>query len=158
MRQSNTAILESQDLLKSDGCWRLIVFGGNLSENPQLSRVNTLGEKLAAPCGLLSRYPPIIKVLLFHSAPKVSHSELSNCHPTFFLLDKLGYDYERIYSNIPAEMIGNKLEGKLGDIDGLYGIDSAKGCIVVTRPDQYTGYIGALDNVESLNIYFGGFS
>lgn len=36
-----------------------------------------------------------------------------------------------------------------------YGVDRLRGCVVAVRPDGYTGYIGELEDVEELGIYFG---
>ena len=43
-----------------------------------------------------------------------------------------------------------------GDIFDMRGIDRAKGCMVVVRPDQYVANILPLDAFEDLGEFFGG--
>ena len=161
-RQSNACIWETQDLLKSDGCWRLIVFGGDLSNAAQLERVNALGENLAVrPAGVLKKYISThtqesyrVQVILIHCAPKAAHIEMSDFHGTFFPFDEQqGYDYDRIYGDVLAESPGGKMSGDAHKYDG---IDPVKGCMVATRPDQYVGWIGDLEDVDDLERYFDG--
>lgn len=65
-----------------------------------------------------------------------------------------GYDYDRVYINVPTDLSGSKFAG---DVYQYYGIDSQKGCVVVTRPDQHVGYIGALNKgLEGLKEYLDG--
>ncbi len=154
---------ETQDLLKSDGCWRLIVFGGDVSNKAQLKRVNTLGEELAVfPDGNLSKYTcvdarvsSIIQVFLLHCAPRTAHIELSDFHQTFFPFDvRQGHDYSRVFVDLSPMSAASEVPG---DAHRFYGIDPARGCLVVTRPDQVVGYIGELEDTDGLKRYFDGF-
>ena len=43
-----------------------------------------------------------------------------------------------------------------GQIYKTFGI-SEQGCVVVLRPDQYISYVGPMDDVKSLNLFFSGF-
>ncbi len=57
-------------------------------------------------------------------------------------------DYEKIFcADIKS---GN-------DIFDMRGIDRAKGCVVIARPDQYIGNILPLDRFADLSAYFRGF-
>ena len=38
----------------------------------------------------------------------------------------------------------------------FYGVDPKEGCVVVTRPDQYVGYVGAIEDGDGLKSYFDG--
>lgn len=40
------------------------------------------------------------------------------------------------------------------DIYKAFGIDEEVGCLVVVRPDQHVGYIGGLEDLESVRRYF----
>lgn len=158
--QSDECRWETQAFLKSDGRWRLIVFGGDVSNKIQLNRVNTLGEDLAvSPDGVLTRYvsadPSIIQVYLVHCAPRTAQIELSDFHKTFFPFDeRLGHDYSRVFMDLSPSTAATEVAG---DAHRFYGVDPAKGCMVVTRPDQVVGYIGEMGDVEGLKGYFDGF-
>ena len=153
MHQASAKIVETQDLLRSDGRWRLFVFGGDLSTQLQLDRINRCGEDLAA----ISKNGGI-QIILIHCTrrSKPTDIELADLHPTFFpLLDEeRGYDYDRVYGDVPAELPGSKFSG---DVFGFYGVDHQKGGVVVARPDQHIGYIGPLqEGLEGLKKYFDG--
>lgn len=161
--QSNACRWETQDILKSDGCWRLIVFGGDVSNEAQLKRVNTLGEELAVSSdGVLSRYvsvnargPSVIQVFLLHCAPRTAQVELSDFHQTFFPFNtRQGHDYSRVFMDLSPASDASEV---FGNAHRFYGVDPARGSLVVTRPDQVVGYIGELDDVDGLKKYFDGF-
>ena len=44
-----------------------------------------------------------------------------------------------------------------GDIFDMRGIDRARGCMVVVRPDQYVAHVLPLDGVAELAAFFDGF-
>ncbi len=161
--QSDACRWETQDLLKSDGCWRLIVFGGDVSNKTQLNRVNTLGEDLAVSSnGVLSKYvsvnargSSIIQVFLLHCAPRTAQVELSDFHQTLFPFDgRQGHDYSRVFMDLSPASAASEVSG---DAHRFYGVDPARGCLVVTRPDQVVGYVGELEDVDGLKQYFDGF-
>ena len=43
-----------------------------------------------------------------------------------------------------------------GDIYDMRGIDRAKGCLIVVRPDQYIANVLPLDGFEELSAFFAG--
>ena len=55
-------------------------------------------------------------------------------------------DYEKAFCADP----------KTADIFDLRGIDRARGCVVVVRPDQYVAEVLPLDAHEALATYFAG--
>jgi len=58
------------------------------------------------------------------------------------------YDYEKMFC---ADL-------KSGDdIFDMRGIDRARGCMVVVRPDQYVAHILPLDAHKELTTFFDGF-
>jgi phenol 2-monooxygenase len=43
-----------------------------------------------------------------------------------------------------------------GRAHGMYGVDEARGAVVVFRPDGWIGCVVALENVHDLGAYFAG--
>ena len=64
--------------------------------------------------------------------------------------DHDGWDYTKIYVDDVAHHEG------FADAYGHYGIDRQRGCLVVCRPDQHVGYIGALEDIGDVERYFDG--
>lgn len=87
--------------------------------------------------------------------------ELSTFHPVFFPFDEYsGQDYEKVFvdtdMSIFAGMIG---EPGLRDAGKLYenlGVDVVEGAMIITRPDQYVGWVGSLADVEGVKAFFEG--
>jgi phenol 2-monooxygenase len=44
----------------------------------------------------------------------------------------------------------------MGDIFDMRGIDRAKGCMIVVRPDQYIANVLPLDGYAELSAFFDG--
>ena len=90
----------------------------------------------------------IAHLLTIHSAPR-ERVEIHDFPPLLIPYDEeLGYDYNGIFVDGESyyEGHGHAYEG--------YGIDPAKGCVVVVRPDQHVAWIGELDDVQELEAYF----
>ena len=150
VRQADWRRLPLQTFLTSNGRWRLVVFAGDVLNTSQMDRINVLGENLAAPKGLLKRYIPSrngaypIELLILHSADR-NKVALSDFHSTFFPFNEdEGYDYGRIFADAS------------GAAHEFFGVDPAKGCFVVTRPDQHVGFIGALEDLDDVTKYLDG--
>ena len=45
--QATSWVSQTIELMRSDGRWRLVVYGGDVSDNAQLDRVNALGASVA---------------------------------------------------------------------------------------------------------------
>ncbi|KAK4502211.1 hypothetical protein PRZ48_005636 [Zasmidium cellare] len=155
--QADGPATPTQSLLKSNGLWRLIVFAGDVSSHTQLSKVNALGDRLAA---LQQRYPPLstrqkhfLEILLFHASP-VSAVEFADFHNTFFPKDDiLGRNYYTIYGDEDGV---DALE-KEKRCHAIYRVDETKGALVVVRPDQITAWVGGLDDVGEMEDWLAGF-
>ena len=65
---------------------------------------------------------------------------------------KLGWDYDSVYVDDVSYHEG------FGDAYKNYGVDKESGCVVVTRPDQYVGYVDSLDEEGFVGVdgYFKG--
>ena len=139
-----------QELLHSDGRWRVIVFAGDITQTAQFERLDDFGDKLSAPGGLLSKYtytrPPrdLIEVLLVHRNGG-STPELTDYHNVYLPFDaREGYNYSKIL--IDASETGQSD----GTVYEQFGVDPAKGCVVLTRPDSHVAYIGEIEDVVGL--------
>jgi phenol 2-monooxygenase len=146
-----------QEWLRADGRWRLIVFAGDLTEKKQFARLQQLGEALAAPTSFLRKFTPkgakidsVIEVLTLHAGPR-ARVEFFDLHEIFHPFDEdAGWDYNKVFVDDVSYHEG------FGDAYTNYGVSREKGCLVVTRPDQYVGYVGALEDVEEVARYFEG--
>ncbi|KAK8873572.1 FAD binding domain-containing protein [Apiospora arundinis] len=143
--------------MPSDGRFRLWVFGGDISQAAPRERVNALGARLekgilpraprielgaaANPFAGTARFrldqpPSIIDVMLVHTAPRHEVELLRDLHEVYHPFDaKLGWDYDKVFADGESyhEGHGRAYEG--------YGIDPAKGALVVVRPDGYVGLV-----------------
>ena len=67
-------------------------------------------------------------------------------------------DFESIWNGIQQET--NATRDMLAEEEAYkhYGVDREMGCVVITRPDQYVGYIGELEgaDVDGVEAYFKG--
>lgn len=158
LNQSDARPWQFQELLKSNGRWRLIVYAGNLSDAMQAARVQTLGERLSSPGSFIQRYTapnePIdstIEVLMIHSAPRVE-VELLKLHEIYHPFSEAeGWDYGKVFVDDMSYHEGH------GYAYENYGVDAGSGCAVILRPDQYVGWLGELEDVDEMDKYFAGF-
>jgi phenol 2-monooxygenase len=66
-----------QEMLKSDGRWRIVVFAGDVANSVQMERVRKLSDALSASKSFINRFTPpkttvdsLIEILTIHSAPR----------------------------------------------------------------------------------------
>lgn len=154
--QSDSRHWHIQLLLPSTGQWRLIVFGGDISENVQMQRINSLGSALNRDDSMIRKTNQHddavgkITTYLIHCASR-RKVELMDLPRVFRPLDKnVGYDYWNVFAD--NQPYG---EGR-GPAYGLYGI-GAKGCIVLLRPDQLVAFVGALEDLSAVEQFLGRF-
>ena len=151
--QAEAAPVNLANALPSNGKWRVMVFGGDITHSSQRNKVRNLGpplEQLRQKYNLstqASRSP--LEVVLVHRAKRTDFSVL-DLHPVYRPWDdEVGYDYWRIFSDDAAEF-----EPWQPSAYDDYGIDARKGCLVVVRPDQHTAYVGPMEDAESVAGYF----
>jgi phenol 2-monooxygenase len=147
-----------QELLKSNGRWRVIVFPGRLSEPSNMQRMQILGQQLEAPDSFIRRYTPpgqtidsVIEVLTVHPGPRadVELLDIPNAfHPYH---SDLGWDYWKVYVDDESYHEGH------GQAYANYGIDPSRGASVIIRPDQYVSWIGEVTDYEEMSRFFSGF-
>lgn len=158
LNQSDARPWQFQQLLQSNGRWRLIVFAGDLSDVVQAARVQALGERIAHPESFIQRYTapdkPIdstIEVFMIHSAPRID-VELLKLHEIYHPFSEAeGWDYGKVFVDDMSYHEGH------GYAYENYGVDAGSGCAVILRPDQYVAWLGDLDDVDEMDKYFAGF-
>lgn len=144
-----------QEILKSDGRWRIVVFAGDVTVSSQMERVMLLGTQLSS---LVCRFTPSsevidsrIEVITVHNSPRFE-VELFD-FPTIMRPFKngLGWDYDKIFVDAPSyhEGYGKAYEN--------YGVDARTGCLVVLRPDQHVSWVGELEDIEVMGDFFSAF-
>ncbi|PCH00610.1 Monooxygenase, FAD-binding [Penicillium occitanis (nom. inval.)] len=158
LNQSDARPWHLQELLKSNGRWRLIVFPGNLTLPENMQRMQKLGEKLGASDSFLRHYTPpsqpidsLIEVLTVHAGPRTS-LELLDLPEAFHPYDKKeGWDYWKVFVDDQSYYEGH------GQAYVNYGIDPSRGTSVIIRPDQYVSWVGDMDDYDEMAKFFSGF-
>ena len=159
LNQADARPWHFQELLTSNGRWRIVVFAGDVSDSSQMERVQKLGRSLSSPkSSFIARFTPrgrpidsVIEILTVHSAPRAA-VELHD-FPDIFrpYSDRDGWDYWKIYVDDQSYHEGH------GHAYENYGVDTKKGCLVILRPDQYVSWIGNLEDVGDMDLFFSGF-
>jgi phenol 2-monooxygenase (NADPH) len=158
LSQSDARPWHFQERLKSDGRWRVVVFAGDVSNPKQMERVQTLGKNLKSSGSFVSRFTPpgkpvdsVIEAMVIHSASR-TFVDIFDFPEIFRPFDKRdGWDYMKIYVDDQSYHEGH------GQAYKNYGVDPKTGCVVILRPDQYVGFVGALEDVAEMDHYFSGF-
>ncbi|KAB5540448.1 FAD binding domain protein [Coniochaeta sp. 2T2.1] len=158
LNQADARPWHFQEILRSTGQWRIVVFAGDVSNPAQMERVQKLGARLADSDSFIRRFTPagkridsVIEVLTIHSA-KRADTELTDFPEIFRPFDERdGWDYWKIYVDDQSYHEGH------GEAYKNYDVDKTRGCAVVLRPDQYVSWIGELEDVEDIDRFFSGF-
>jgi len=142
---------------KADGRFRLYIFAGAGDPAADNSSLHALCDFLSDnPMSPVRRHTPaeadIDSVIDVRAVFQQPHTELAVEAMPPHLLPRKGrfglIDYEKMFC--PDLRSGQ-------DIFAMRGIDRAKGCMVVVRPDQYVAQVLPLDAHAALATYFGGF-
>ncbi|RWA13948.1 hypothetical protein EKO27_g1128 [Xylaria grammica] len=146
--------VDLQGLFRSNGLWRLLIFGGDVTNEAQLRRVNTLGAALSPVVNRFKTTKPgapfLVPLLLIWA--RCDQMELSDFHEVFFPFDaKLGHDYGRIYADPPGVNLARS-----GSAHVAFDVSVGKGCMLLVRPDQCISWVGELDDVAGLEKFLGG--
>lgn len=158
LNQADARPWHFQELLRSNGRWRLVVFAGNVKEKAQKERVDTLGRELGGEKSFLKRFTPggrkydsVIEVLTVHAAPR-QEVTIFDFDPVLRPWDESdGWDYWKIFVDDQSYHEGH------GEAYKNYGVDPEKGCAVILRPDQYVSWVGEVDDYEAMDKFFSGF-
>ncbi|KAG9949740.1 phenol 2-monooxygenase, partial [Aureobasidium melanogenum] len=138
--------------LKSTGQWRILLFPGDLSNSLRFSAFQNLGHNLSAPCSFIHTCTPPSSLIDSTISILTIHTSNRNTFPALDLpdifhpwSDSKGHDYWKMFARDNESR---------DDIYKAFGIDEEVGCLVVVRPDQHVGYIGGLEDLESVRRYF----
>ncbi|KAJ5355556.1 uncharacterized protein N7496_012768 [Penicillium cataractarum] len=147
-----------QELLKSNGRWRIVVFPGRLTDYNNMKRYERLGEALGAPNSFIRCFTPpgkpfdsLIEILTVHSGSRKDIELLDLPEPFHPNHHDLGWDYWKIYSDEESYHEGH------GQAYKNYGIDPSRGASVIIRPDQHVSWVGEVDDHQTMSRFFAGF-
>lgn len=146
--QADATPMQLGDSLKSDGRWRLVVFAGDVTQPSAVERLRRLGDELQAVGSFWHRLlaEATVEPILVHASARRS-VEMFDLHSVFYFREHEGYDYYRIFADDESYHHGH------GHAYANYGVDPDKGRSVLIRPDQYVGWGGAFDDLESMERY-----
>lgn len=158
LNQSDARPWHLQELIPSNGIWRVLLFPGDVSQSSQKAKLDGLCEQMSSPSSFLKRFTPskgrydsVIEVLTVHAAKRWD-VDLFDFPQVLRPYDEIdGWDYNKIFVDDESYHEGH---GKLYE---TFGISRDKGCAVVLRPDQYVSYIGKIDDYESIDRFFSTF-
>ena len=158
LRQCDSHPWHLQELLLADGKWRLIVFAGDIEAPEQKQRLLNVAAALEGPQSFIRRHTPatrpldgLIDPIVVHAAPRVSQDIFAlpaifrPFHPT------RGWNYGKIF--VDDTMLHDPQCGLAYE---NYGIDRARGCALIVRPDQHVAWIGEMDDYASMDKFFAG--
>ena len=157
LNQSDARPWHLQELLPSNGRWRVIIFTGDISGEKQRGRLESAGKSLNDKGSFVYRFTPpgsafdtVFEIFAVHSTPR-QEVTIFDFPEVFRYYDEVdGYDYSKIYVD---DLSYHEGHGKAYE---TFEISSA-GCAVVVRPDQYVSYVGPMDDVDALDRFFSGF-
>jgi phenol 2-monooxygenase len=153
IRVSDAKPMQLGHTVKADGRWHLFAFAP--AKDPA-KLIAALCDFLAQPDSPIKKYTPagadIDAVIDVRAVFQQGHQELDiGAVPPLLLPQKGRFglrDYEKVFS---PDLKGDR------DIFTMRGIDRARGCIVVVRPDQFVAQVLPLDGNRELTGYFDGF-
>ncbi|KAI1174156.1 FAD binding domain-containing protein [Nemania sp. FL0916] len=140
----------------ADGRWHVVVFAGDMGDGEGMRRLEKLATDLEA---LIHAFTPagadsdsVFNILLV-LASKRAAVELEDI-PGVFTPVTGKWKLRDVLKVFVDDEGYNSSHGHAYE---TYGIDPNQGALVVIRPDQYISRIGALDDVQGIETFFGGF-
>lgn len=157
LNQASGAPLHFQELLQSNGRWRVVFFTGDIHQPKQRKKLDAIGTALQNENSFRNRFTPataahdsIFEILAVHSSSRLE-TTVFDFPDAFRRNDEMyGYDYSKIYVN---DCDPYNPHPKMYEAFSI----SDKGCAVIIRPDQYVSYVGPVENVDAINTFFDGF-
>ena len=157
LNQSDARPWQFQELLPSNGHWRVVILASDIKQEKQRKKLESVGKAIDSQESFLRRFTAkdaahdaVFELLAVHSAPRTDVT-IFDFPEVFRHYDEVeGWDYWKIYVD---DMSYHEGHGKFYETFGV----SSEGCAVIIRPDQYVSYVGPMDDVEALNKFFSGF-
>jgi phenol 2-monooxygenase (NADPH) len=156
--QSDARPWHLQELLPSNGCWRIVVFAGDLRDSKQFARFTALGNALGSTDSFLYRctrnkvkIDSVFEVLTVHSAPRSSVELLFMPEIFHPFSEEEGWDYWKVFVD---DMSYDEGHGRAYE---NYGIDPGTGCMIIIRLDQHVGWIDEMKDVDDMARFFSAF-
>ena len=157
LNQSDARPWHLQEVLPSNGRWRVLVFPGDIQDSDQNAKLHKLADGIDRPESFIHAHTPkgaksdeVIEILTVHASPR-QNVTIFDFPAVFRPYDEVdGWDYNKIYVDDVSYHEG------FGKIYESFGI-SKQGCLIILRPDQYVSYIGPLDDVGAVNNFFRNF-
>ena len=146
-----------QELLPSNGRWRVLVFPGDVQNQEQAAQLIDVANDFDASKSFVYCFTPaagpidaVFEILAIHRAPRTAVTIFD--FPSIFrrFSETDGYDYDKIYVDDISYHEGH------GRIYEEFGI-AEHGCIVVVRPDQHVSYVGPLSEPAAVTQFFSAF-
>ncbi|KAF7794992.1 hypothetical protein EIP86_006136 [Pleurotus ostreatoroseus] len=150
IRAADARPCEMQDLLPSDTRFKILVFVGNTANSAQMQRVIAFAAQFDREDGFFRKFgkpepTKVFDVLAISSATK-EQLNFTDLPPVL----------RPRWSNVLLD--DTDMYGRVGGHGyETYGLDPTSGAIVIVRPDGYIGMITALDEVDTIDQYFGSF-
>lgn len=158
LNQSDARPWHLQELLKSNGRWRVLVFSGKLTVPSTMQRMQKLGERLGARDSFIRRFTPpnhsfdsVIEILTVHAGPRTGIEMLDLPEAFHPYSNTMGWDYWKVFVDDQSYHEGH------GQAYENYGIDPAQGASIIIRPDQYVAWVGEADDYNNMERFFSAF-
>ncbi|PSR71349.1 hypothetical protein PHLCEN_2v12778 [Hermanssonia centrifuga] len=151
IRAADARPFEIQDLIPSDARFKVLVFAGDITEVSQMRRLRVLGEKLGKPEHFYNKFggkePSAAFDLITISSSKKEQVDATDFPEVFRPhLNNILLDDEDMHARVAK-----------GTGYDTYGIDRARGAVVVVRPDGYVGMVAPFEDVADIDQYFSSF-
>ncbi|EMD87980.1 hypothetical protein COCC4DRAFT_173359 [Bipolaris maydis ATCC 48331] len=141
--------VQLQSVLRSDGRWRVVVFGGDLGRDEHLARVQKLTgalETMSRRYTPVSKYPDAVIEPLLVMSSKFLDMEQERI-PDYF------WPVTDLHKSFVDDEHYNSGHGHAYE---AYGVDPEVGAVVIVRPDQYVSKVTLLDDLDGITRFFAG--
>ena len=154
VRLADAKQMQLGHVAEADARWRLYAFAAQADSSVPGSAIHRLADWLetdpASPVRQHTRAGEDIDAVIdFRAIFQQTFDQLAYEHMPSLLKPKTGrlglQDHEKVFC------VDHK---GAGDIFDMRGIDRARGCIVVVRPDQYIAHVLPLDGFDELTAFF----
>ncbi|KAL1860655.1 hypothetical protein VTK73DRAFT_7217 [Phialemonium thermophilum] len=144
------------EMLVATGRWYVVVFAGHIRDAAAAARLDKVAQKLERIVSKFTRpdddLDSVIDPVLVLSGKRTDVEQAQI--PSFFTPVTGPWKMKCLLKTYVDDESYNSGHGHAYR---TYGVDEARGALVVVRPDQYTAKICDLEDVEGLELFFSGF-